>query len=520
MSARRPVVIATTEIAALIPSGATVAVGGSGSLLQVPETALEALGTAFIRGGEPRDLTVVHTMGLGNREGRGLDHISREGLVRRFIGSHFVLSPDQVHLIKENLVEAVAVPAGSISQLYREIASGRPGLVTDIGAETFVDPRLGGGKLNPRTIEGVSSIIEVDGKEWIFYPSFPIHVGLLRATTADLDGNLVMTDEAGFADNLAIAQAVRNSGGVVIAEVKNLVEPGTLPGALVKVPGALVDYLVVSEFRQQTPLIDVDPRRTGMSAGVSETEPEMPTSHRLVIARRACAEIAPGDLVNLGVGIPNGISAIWAGERGGDAPTFTIEQGHFGGVPSLGLNSGTVVYPSAVVDMTSQFDFYDGGGLDVAALGFAQVDALGNVNVSRVGGIAIGPGGFINISQKTPRVLFCGTFSGGGLITTIRDGVLEILHEGAYRKIVDTLEEVSFSAARAVRTSQRVTVITERAVFELTESGLVLTEVAPGIDVEHQVLALLPRSIQVDDDLREMSSEIFDGNTNLAHEKR
>lgn len=509
MTAEQGKLVSVAQALAAIPSGATVAVGGSGSLLQVPETLLGELERVHLSTGTPRDLTVIHSMGLGDYSGAGLDHLAHENLVSCFIGSHFVLSPRQIALIEGDRVEAVALPAGSISLLYREIAAGRPGLTTDIGLGTFVDPRHGGGRLNASTRKEMSSIVSLSGRDWIHYPTFPITVALLQGSVADRDGNVTMTEEAGFSDNLAIAQATRNSGGVVIVEVRAVVEPGTLPGALVKIPGNLVDYVVVSTAPRQTPLIDFDETRTGMVSGAARHVVDLPENHRLVIARRAAHEIEPGQLVNLGVGMPNGISAVWAHERPDRLPNFTIEQGHYGGVPGMGLNSGTVAFPTAVIDMPSQFDFYNGGGLDVAALGFAQADLRGNVSVSRVNGSPIGPGGFIDISQKAGRVVFCGTLTGGGLETVLDNGTLRIVSEGRYSKFVETLDEVSFSGSRAMELGQPVMFVTERAVLELTPEGLQVSEIAPGIDLEGQVLSLLPAGCRVSPTLRVMDEELF-----------
>lgn len=509
MTAEKEKVVSIAQALSAIPSQATMAVGGSGSLLQVPETLLGELEKVYLSTGNPHDLTVIHSMGLGDYSGAGLDHLAHEKLVSCFIGSHFVLSPRQIAMIESNRVEAVALPAGSISLLYREIAAGRPGLTTDIGLETFVDPRHGGGRLNASTRKEVSSIVSLSGKEWIHYPAFPIDVALLQGSVADRDGNVTMTEEAGFSDNLAIAQATRNSGGIVIVEVRSVVERGTLPGALVKIPGNLVDYVVVSSAPRQTPLIDFDETRTGMVSGVASHVVELPENHRLVIARRAAQEIQHGQLVNLGVGMPNGISAVWAHEKADRQPNFTIEQGHYGGVPGMGLNSGTVAFPTAVIDMPSQFDFYNGGGLEVAVLGFAEADLRGNVSVSRVNGSPIGPGGFIDISQKAGRVLFCGTMTGGGLETALDNGVLRIVREGRYSKFVDKLDEVSFSGNRSVNLGQSVIFITERAVLELTSEGLEVTEIGPGIDLERQVLSVLPTGCRVSRDLRVMDEELF-----------
>jgi len=485
-------VITPDAAAALVPDGATLAVGGSGSLLQVPESLLEAIGKRFELQRRPQRLTVVHVMGLGDHTGRGVDHLAKQGLTRRFIGSHFVLSPVEQALIAQDLVEAVVLPAGTISLLYREIAAGRPGLFTDIGLDTFIDPRQSGGRMNPSTRAGLSRVITIDEREWLFYPAFPIDVALLRATESDGDGNLTMDDEAGLSDNLALAQAARNSGGIVVAEVKRVVPKGAIPAARVRVPATFVDHVVVTQHPHQTPITAFEPARTGTLPPVHDQVSPLPLTSRKVVARRALQEIAVGDVVNLGVGMANGISYVAAEEGVLENMTLTIEQGIYGGIPGIGLDSGTALHPSALIDMPSQFDFYDGGGLDSAALGFAEVDRWGNVNVVKVGSVPIGPGGFIDISQKAGTAIFCGSLTGGGLVTHIESGRLVIDREGSYGKFVADVEAIAFSGARADRCHQRVIYITERAVFRLHAGRLTLTEIAPGIDLARDVLDLLP----------------------------
>jgi len=489
---RPDLILSPTEASLLIEDGMRVVVGGSGSLLQVPETLLATLGDRFEATGSPQGLDVVHVMGLGDHEGRGIDHLARRGLVRRFIGSHFVLSPAQQRLIAENQVQAVGLPAGTISLLYREIAAGRPGLLTDIGLGTYVDPRQDAGAMNTVTTDGVGEIVELGGREWIFYPTFPIDVALIRASVADRHGNLSMEDEAALSDNLAIAQAARNTGGIVIAEVKRIVPAGEIPAAQVRVPGVLVDHVVITDHPKQTPITVHDPSRTGSAPGAERVVPAMVFDQRKIVARRAATELADGDLVNLGVGMANGISYVALEEGVLGRITITVEQGLFGGLPGIGLDSGTAINPSSLIDMSSQFDFYDGGGLDVACLAFAQIDRHGNVNVARVGEQPIGPGGFIDISQKAGTVLFCGTFRGGGLRTEISSGSLRISRDGCYPKFVTAVDAITFSAARALETGQRVLYLTERAVFRLDTDGLELIEVAPGIDLQRDVLDLLP----------------------------
>jgi propionate CoA-transferase len=507
--ARAGLVITAEEAAALIRDDDRVVVGGSGSLLQVPETLLEAVGSRFARSGQPTGLDVVHVMGLGDHTGRGVDHLARAGLVRRFVGSHFILSPAEQALIADGQVEAIGLPAGTISLLYREIAAGRPGLVTDIGLDTYIDPRHQWGRMSPRTREGMSELVTIGGREWLFYPRFDVQVALIRATTADTEGNLAMEGEAAFSDNLAIAQAAHNTGGIVIAEVTRIVPAGSLPAAHVRVPGVLVDHVVESNFRRQTPITVADPARTGMAANAPVRIPLMPLDHRKVIARRAALELRAGQLVNLGVGVANGISYVALEEGVLDKVTMTVEQGIFGGLPGIGMDSGTAINPAAIIDMSSQFDLYDGGALDLAGLSFAQIDAAGNVNVARVGNTPIGPGGFIDISQKAAAAVFCGTFRGGGLETVVRDGRIEIVRDGRYGKFVPQVDAITFSARRATAEKRVAVYITERAVFRLGPDGLELVEVAPGIDVERDVLAMMPFRPVVRGVPRTMDARIF-----------
>lgn len=488
-SGRREGVLTTPHRAVRrIPDGSRIAVGGTGSLLQVPETLLAALERRWLAEKAPRDLDVVHVMGLGDYKGRGIDHIAIPGLVRRFVGSHFVLSPRQQGVIARGEVEAVGLPAGTISLLYREIAARRPGLFTDIGLDTFVDPRHQWGRMNDRTQLGLSELVSVGGQEWLFYPRFDIDVALLRATEADQDGNVGMDDEAAVADNLAIAQAARNSGGIVVVEVKRTVGRGAIPAGRVRIPGALVDQVVLTDYPNQTPTTVEDARRTGAAPNIPTQVEALPFDHRKVVARRAATELRAGDLANLGVGMANGISHVALEEGFLDRFTLTVEQGIFGGLPGVGLESGTAVNPTAIIDMPSTFDLYDGGGLDFAGLAFAQIDRRGNVNVTVVGNTPIGPGGFIDISQKARAIVFCGTLRGGGLDIRLDDGELRIVQDGRYAKFVEDVQCVSFNAERAYASGQQVMYVTERAVFRLAERGIELIEIAPGVDLRRDVL--------------------------------
>lgn len=479
------------EATRLIPDGATVAVGGFVGAGH-PEMITAAIEHEYLRHGRPRDLTVVYAAGQGDRESRGLNHLGHEGLVRRVVGGHWNLAPKLGKLALEGRVEAYNLPQGVICQLFREIAAKRPGVFTKVGLNTFIDPIHTGGRLNDRTAEPLVERVEIDGETWLRYRAFPIQVGLIRATSADAWGNLSFEREALIGEALPIAQAARNHGGVVIAQVERRVDRITDPKA-VRVPGILVDAVVVSdgEGHGQTFGEDFNPAYV-TSAEPGEIDREIaepfPLERRL-IATRALREIRDGDIVNLGIGLPEGV-AIVAGETGrlGDF-TLTVEAGPIGGRPASGLSFGCSAWPQAVIDQPAQFDFYDGGGLDIAILGAVEIDAEGSVNVSRFAGRFAGVGGFVNISQSARRVVFCCPFRAGGLEIAMEGDRLRVIQEGRHQKFVRRVDQVGFHGPTALARGQEVLYVTERAVFRLAGNGrLELVETAPGIDVRTQVL--------------------------------
>ncbi len=494
------------EALALVKDGETLASGGFVGA-GVPEALTDALERRFLNQGGPRDLTIIYAAGQGDGHDRGINHLAHEGLVRRVIGGHWALAPRMSKLAIEEKIEAYNFPQGVICQLFRDIAAGRPGCITHVGLDTFIDPIRQGGRANSRTVEELVERVELGGRTWLWYKAMPIHVGLIRATAADPNGNLVMHEEGLFGEMLPIAQAVHNCGGAVIAQVARLMDEPAMPQD-VRVPGILVDRIVVAEphHHPQTfgaaefnPAL-VSPAPTNgqkrlpgeMPAGIEK----LPPGPRRIIAARACDEVPDEAIANLGIGMPEGIAAI-AAERGLlDRFTLTVESGPIGGTPAGGLSFGVSAYPQAIIDQPSQFDFYDGRGLDFAALGAAEIDRHGNVNVSRFGPRMAGVGGFVNISQTARRLVFCGTFTSGGLEVAVEDTpngkALRIVSEGRHAKFVREVEQLSFNGEHSRRTGQHVLYVTERAVFKMGELGIELVEVAPGIDVRTQVLDLLP----------------------------
>ncbi len=509
MAATGPVIVTATEAAALLRDEDFVIVGGNGGT-GVAEAVIEALEARFLAGQGPRDLTVFHITGVGAVTEHGMCHFRHPGMVRRVIGGHYGLQVPFMELIDGNHIEAYNLPQGVMTGLCRAMASGQPGVLTHVGLQTYMDPRLGGGRMNDRTTEPMVELVTLAGREWLFYrnPGVP-KVALIRGTTADEDGYVSMEHEATTREDLSIAQAVHNAGGIVICQVKRLARRGSLNPHMVKVPGFLIDYLVVEPGQMQTFGTTYEPSRSG--------ETRLPTSailpdgmsERRIMARRAALELRPGDVVNLGVGVSAMIPNVAAEEGIEDLITLTVEAGVIGGVPGHAREFGTAVNPRAIIDQGYQFDFYDGGGLSCAFLSFAEVDAAGNVNVTRFGNRFAGAGGFIDITQNTRRLVFSGTLTGGGLDLAVAPQGIAIRREGRTRKFVTAVQQVSFSGPLALQKGQQVSFVTERAVFELTAEGILLTEVAPGVRLQQDVLDRMEFAPRVSPDLRLMDARLL-----------
>lgn len=503
-------VVTADEAVALIGDGDAVVIEGFAGQCFAEELTL-ALEQRFLHTGRPRDLTLIFTVAQGDGQERGLGRLCHAGMLKRVIGGHWGMCAELGQLAIDNAIEAYNLPQGAISQLFRDAAGARPGLLSSVGLGTFVDPRNGGGKINDRTIDDLVDLVTIDGREYLFYKTFErLDVAFLRGTTSDSAGNIGMEHEALFLESLAVATAVHNAGGLVVVQVEQIVERGALSPKQIRIPGILVDCVVLArpQHHMQTWGTQYSAALSGQLRVPLSAVPPLPMSARKVIARRAAMELRPNSVVNLGVGIPEGISNVAAEEHLLDYLILTAEPGVIGGMPLGGPDFGAAINADAILDQPSQFDFYDGGGLDAAFLGMAQTDIRGNVNVSRFGPKLAGAGGFINISQNAKELVFCGTFMAGSR-TAVTGGELVLDDSAAVPKFVTHLQQCTFSGQYAASCGQPVLYVTERCVFRLTLQGLTLLEIAPGVDLNKDILAHLQFAPVLDNTPRQMDARIF-----------
>lgn len=517
--------MSAAQAANLIQDGDTVGLMGGGGGLMEATHMFEAVQERFLTTQTPRNLTVMHALGIGDKKTKGMNCFAHEGLVKRVIGGHWVWSPAMQQLAVNEKIEAYILPGGVSSQLMREIGAGRPGLFTHVGLGTVCDPRQGGGRMNATAKDDLADVVQMDGREYLRYKPFPIHIAIVRASTADEDGNISFEHEAANLDAQSLALAARNSGGKVIVQVKERVPNGTLKAREVRIPSAWVDAIVVDPNQHSSYDIPFDPALSGELTGVARYQSESADhaaekaaaseafSERQAVARRASVELfntgKSRPVVNYGVGVPDAVAKLIAARGEQHRMYQTIEHGTYGGTLMDGVLFGYARNASAMLDAATQFDFYAGGGLDIAFLGFGEFDAEGSVNVSKLGGLTVGPGGFIDIAQNAKKVVFCGTLAAKGVKLQTGDGQMKVLQQGGVKKLVKSVDQITYSGPQGLVRGQEVLYLTERASFRLTAAGIELFEIAPGIDLQRDVLDQMEFAPRVATDLKLMDSAHF-----------
>lgn len=499
-------IVTAIESVRYIKDGDTVVFGGAGAGHAVPDKVMAHLGERFKTTGSPKNLKTVHPCGIGDNDTKGLNHVAHEGLIDTNIGGFWGNAPKMSALAKEKKIKGYNLPQGVLSHLMRASASGKPGVITKVGLKTFVDPDVEGGKINSITTEDFVSHVTLLNEDYLFYPSLKVDVAIIRGTSIDAEGNLTMEEEVGFFSMLSIAQAAKVNGGIVIAQVKNINHTNCDP-ARVKVPGIFIDYVVQDKTQEMTFISSFD------KALVDRKEPYTSEDLKLeglkrIIVRKASQELQAGTFVNLGYGMADGVPIVALEEGIADKLTFMIEQGPTGGIPTIGLNFGAMYNPSSIVDDGYQFDFFQGGGLDITFLGFAQIDQFGNVNSSRFGNILTGCGGFIDISQNAKKVVFCGSFAVKSQQDITENG-LDIKHPGKFNKFINNVEQITFSSEYALENGQEVLYVTERAVFQLTAKGLQLKEIAPGVDLQKDIVDMMDFTPIMEEPIKTYDANIF-----------
>lgn len=512
-------VIAAEAAAKLIKDEAVVTVSSS-SGLACPDRVLAAIGELFDQTGHPKNITTIHPIAAGDMYGiKGVDHIAKKGLLKRIIGGSYPSGPSSMEspkiwkMIYDEQIQAYNVPSGLLYDMHREVASKRPGVLTKVGLDTFVDPRRNGSKMNVTTTEDIMSVVEFNGEEWLHLKNIPPDVAIIRGTTADGYGNISMEHEGAYLGVIEQALAARNSGGIVIAQVKRLTAKGSIPTQRVHVPSSLVDYVVVDPLQKQTTQTDYDPAISGEIRKPLTEFQAQPWSTDLIIAKRAAQELRDGSVVNLGFGIAANVPQVLVDQGKADTINWVIEQGAVGGIPLTGFAFGCAANADAILAAPQQFTYFQGGGFDCSLLSFMEVDATGNVNVSRLSAkphVTAGCGGFVDITSHARKLVFVGYFTAGGLQLDVSDGKLLVLKEGKFPKFVNDVEQVTFSGRMAKLRGQDVTYITERCVLKLVDGHLTVTEIAPGIDLKNDVLDRSMVDLRVSDQLKEMDRACFE----------
>lgn len=509
---KKTIFISPKEVPNLIKSNSFVALSGFVGI-GVPEEIYSSIEDSFLEKNYPNNLGIMFAAGFGDSKTRGLCHFAHKGLINKVIGGHWGLAPDLAKLATNNEIQAYNLPQGVISQMFRDISAGRPGTFSHVGLGTFVDPDLQGGKLNEVTKEDIVKKISIENKELLFFKGQKIDYALLRGTSSDEDGNISFEEESLTLEALSIASATRNSGGKIFVQVKNIVKSGSINPKSIQIPGIMVDYVVKTENEHnhmQTFDTVFNNSYVQNNILVQEDKSNFLLNQRKIIARR-CALMLNKDVrvINYGIGIPESIALILKEENQEQLFVPTVEPGAIGGTPMGGLSFGASVNPAAIIDQPYQFDFYDGGGLDMAFLGLAQCDQYGNINVSKFGPKIAGCGGFINITQNSKEVVFCGTFTAGGTKIETKDGNLKVLKEGKIKKFIKNVEQITFSGENANKNNKKITFITERAVFVLTKHGLELIEIAPGIDLQRDIIEQMEFKPIISENLKNMDIRIF-----------
>jgi propionate CoA-transferase len=507
-------VITAAEAAELVQDGSTLGVQGI-ICTSVPEDLIQALSKRYQTTGSPKNITLFYESGIGDAQEGGMNALALEGLIGELQCAHLGTSPKMAALVNKNAFPTYLVPQGVQAQLVKAIAGKKPGVFTHVGLKTYADPRLEGCKANDAARNAKKEVVELvrmGDAEYLRYLPRPINICFIRGTSIDTLGNLSIEKESIQFDQFEMAAATRNSGGIVIAQVERVVEHGSLKPHSVVIPGTLIDYAVVADPINHRQCIADDfyhPEWCGEARLPISTKNSIPLTERKVCGRRAAFLLKKGDHMNLGIGMPESVSAVASEEGFSDSVTLSVECGIFGGVPLGGLRICSAHNPDCIISQVNTFDIYDGGGINVAVLGAAEIDQAGNVNVSKFNGRMVGPGGFINITQSTENVAFVGTFTAGGNKYEIGDGKLKILQEGKNIKFKNKVEQVTFSGEYAVETGKNILYVTERAVFKLVKDGIMLIEIAPGVDLQKDILDLMEFKPLIAEDLKEMDPRIF-----------